>query len=62
VLNQAEHRKLEGAYLLYERHELAFLKGDTREMERLVTTSAGMPGGDNIYYWQGVGGRPTMED
>ncbi len=52
VLNQAEHRKLEGAYLLYERHELAFLKGDTREMERLVTTSAGMPGGDNIYYWQ----------
>ncbi len=47
VLNQAEHRKLEGAYLLYERHELAFLKGDTREMERLVTTSAGMPGGDN---------------
>lgn len=53
VLRQAAGRQLESEVLLYERHELAFLKGDTEEMERLWRTSAGHPGGDDIQGWQG---------
>ena len=52
VFKQAEDRQLESGPLLYFRHDLAFLKGDTGEMERLVATSVGKPGGDSIHYWQ----------
>jgi eukaryotic-like serine/threonine-protein kinase len=49
VFKQAEDRQLESGPLLYVRHELAFLKGDTGEMERLVATSVGKPGGGYIH-------------
>jgi DNA-binding winged helix-turn-helix (wHTH) protein/Flp pilus assembly protein TadD len=39
VLKQAEQRKLESANLLEHRYELAFLKGDKGEIERLKATS-----------------------
>ena len=39
VLKQAEQRKLESENLLEHRYELAFLKGDKGEIERLVAAS-----------------------
>jgi DNA-binding winged helix-turn-helix (wHTH) protein/tetratricopeptide (TPR) repeat protein len=39
VLKQAEQRKLESTNLLEHRYELAFLKGDKREIERLMSDS-----------------------
>jgi DNA-binding winged helix-turn-helix (wHTH) protein/tetratricopeptide (TPR) repeat protein len=40
VLKQAEKRDLNTEQLFYDRYLLAFLKGDTPEMERLVAASA----------------------
>ena len=38
VLKEAEQRKLESANLLEHRYDLAFLKGDMKEIERLMAT------------------------
>jgi DNA-binding winged helix-turn-helix (wHTH) protein/tetratricopeptide (TPR) repeat protein len=46
VLKQAEQRKLESTNLLEHRYELAFLKGDKGEIERLVATSTGRRAAD----------------
>jgi DNA-binding winged helix-turn-helix (wHTH) protein/Flp pilus assembly protein TadD len=39
VLKQAEERKLESENLLHHRYDLAFLRGDRREIDRLITSS-----------------------
>jgi class 3 adenylate cyclase/tetratricopeptide (TPR) repeat protein len=44
ALKQADDRKLEGEYLLLNRYELAFLKGDATQMERFASASIGEPG------------------
>jgi serine/threonine protein kinase/tetratricopeptide (TPR) repeat protein len=44
VFKQAEDRKLEGEILLENRYLLAFYKGDTAQMERLVSAAMGKPG------------------
>lgn len=46
VLKQAEQRKLESENLLEHRYELAFLKGDKGEIERLVAASTGRRAAD----------------
>jgi tetratricopeptide (TPR) repeat protein len=48
VFKQAEERKLESQDLLDGRYQLAFLKGDAMEMERLVTQAAGKPGTEDV--------------
>ena len=48
VLKQAEERKMEGEYLLLNRYELAFLKGDAAEMEKLASASTGEHGTENF--------------
>jgi len=53
VFREAEERKLESELLLWNRYQLAFLKGDEVEMERLVTNSAGKEGADKLRIWQG---------
>jgi DNA-binding winged helix-turn-helix (wHTH) protein/tetratricopeptide (TPR) repeat protein len=52
VYKQAEELHLEGGNLLQGRHRLAFLKGDTGEMQRLVATYAGKPFAGNLPWWQ----------
>jgi DNA-binding winged helix-turn-helix (wHTH) protein/tetratricopeptide (TPR) repeat protein len=52
VLKHAEKRNLEGEKLLNVRYLLAFLKGDTGEMQRLVATSADKDGAENFHIWQ----------
>jgi eukaryotic-like serine/threonine-protein kinase len=48
VLNQAQDRKMEGEYLLLNRYQLAFLKGDAAQMERLASASMGEPGTEDF--------------
>ncbi|MGA9142523.1 MAG: tetratricopeptide repeat protein [Candidatus Acidiferrales bacterium] len=48
VLKQAEDRKLEGEYLLLNRYELAFLKGDATELDRLASASMREPGTEDF--------------
>jgi len=43
VLKEAEERKLEGESLYVNRYQLAFLKGDEREMGRRAKSAAGKP-------------------
>ena len=47
VFQQAEKRKLEGDGLFWNRYQLAFLRGDEREMERLVAGAVGKPGAES---------------
>ena len=44
VLKQAEQRHLGGPFLLMDRYELAFLKGDRAEMTELAAALKGVPG------------------
>ncbi len=53
VYKQAEGRNLEGRSLLYVHYNLAFLRGDTGEMQRLVASSAGKQGADSLHFWEG---------
>jgi tetratricopeptide (TPR) repeat protein len=48
MFKQAEERKLESVGLLAYRYELAFLRGDAREMERLVTAASAKPGEEDM--------------
>jgi tetratricopeptide (TPR) repeat protein len=48
VFKQAEERKLESQDLLDGRYQLAFLKGDAVQMERLVAQAAGKPGTEDV--------------
>jgi len=48
VLKQAQDRKMEGEYLLLSRYQLAFLKGDAAQMERLASASMGEPGTEDF--------------
>ena len=48
VYKQAEERKLGGEFLLQNRYQLAFLKGDTAQMARLVSTAMGKPGTEDL--------------
>jgi DNA-binding winged helix-turn-helix (wHTH) protein/tetratricopeptide (TPR) repeat protein len=45
---QAEERKLESEGLLWERYQVAFLKGDAAQMAQLVSTSMGKPGYEGV--------------
>jgi eukaryotic-like serine/threonine-protein kinase len=44
VYKQADQRKLEGEYLLLNRYQLAFLKGDAAQMAQLVSAAVGKRG------------------
>ncbi len=48
VYKQAEDRNLEGEFLLENRYELAFLKGDAAGMARLVSAAMGKPGAEDM--------------
>ena len=48
VYKQAEERKLEGEFLLPNRYQLAFLKGDTAQMAQLVAAAMGKPGTEDL--------------
>ncbi len=48
VYKQAEERKLEGEFLLQNRYVLAFLKGDTGQMARMVAAAMGKPGTEDL--------------
>jgi len=48
VFRQAEERKLDTVGLLAARYELAFLRDDTSEMERLAAEARGKPGAEDI--------------
>ena len=48
VYKQAEERKLEGEYLLANRYQSAFLKGDRAQMTRLVSAGMGKPGAEDL--------------
>ena len=47
AIEQAEERKLDGDILHWTIYQLAFLKGDTPEMERQVEWAAGKPGSED---------------
>jgi tetratricopeptide (TPR) repeat protein len=51
VLKQAEERKLESELLLGGRYQLAFMRGDEGEMERLVASAAGKPGAESSLWF-----------
>jgi len=51
VVKQAEERKLESEELLGIRYQLAFLRGDEREMDRLVASVAGKPGAESSLWF-----------
>jgi tetratricopeptide (TPR) repeat protein len=53
LFREAEERKLESELLLWNRYQLAFLKGDESETDRLVATSASKEGADKFHIWQG---------
>ena len=48
ILKQAEDRKLESEGLNSVRYEIAFLKGDTAEMQQLVSAAMGKPGAEDL--------------
>jgi tetratricopeptide (TPR) repeat protein len=48
VFKQAEEHKLEGEYLLANRYQLAFLKGDSAKMVQLATAAMGKPGTEDV--------------
>jgi len=48
VYKQAEERKLENPFLLRNRYQLAFLKGDTAQMAPLVSAAMGKPGAEDL--------------
>jgi tetratricopeptide (TPR) repeat protein len=48
VYEQAMERKLESEFLLQSRYWLAFLKGDTAQMEQLVSAAMGKPGMEDL--------------
>ena len=48
VLKQAEERKLESQWLLATRYQLAFLKGDGPQMDRMVAQAMGKPGTEDV--------------
>ena len=48
VYKQAEHRRLESENLLATRYQLAFLKGDKGEMEKLAAASMGKPSAEDL--------------
>jgi eukaryotic-like serine/threonine-protein kinase len=48
AIEQAQARKLEGDYLHQLVYFLAFLKGDTPDMERQVSWAAGRPGAEDL--------------
>jgi eukaryotic-like serine/threonine-protein kinase len=48
AIEQAQERKFEGDSLHQEIYSLAFLKGDTSEMERQVAWAAGKPGSEDL--------------
>ncbi|MGO9258430.1 MAG: protein kinase domain-containing protein [Bryobacteraceae bacterium] len=48
VYKQAEERKLEQELLLQSRYWLAFLKGDSAQMARLVAAAMGKPGAEDL--------------
>jgi eukaryotic-like serine/threonine-protein kinase len=48
VFKQAEERNLESADLLDGRYQVAFLRDDVSEMERLVANAAGKPGTEDV--------------
>ncbi len=45
---QADERKLEGEFLLGNRYQLAFLKGDTSQMARIASTAVGKSGTEDV--------------
>ena len=47
VFKQAEERKLEKQYMLFNRYTLAFLKGDKAQMARLSASAQGKPGAED---------------
>jgi DNA-binding winged helix-turn-helix (wHTH) protein/tetratricopeptide (TPR) repeat protein len=51
VVKQAEERKLESEELLGIRYQLAFLRGDEGEMDRLVASAAGKPGAESSLWF-----------
>ena len=51
VLKEAEERKLGGEGLLWNRYQLAFLRGDEGEMERLVAGAAGNTGAESSLWF-----------
>jgi tetratricopeptide (TPR) repeat protein/predicted Ser/Thr protein kinase len=48
VYKQAEERKLEGEFLLTNRYQLAFLKGDAAQMAQLLAAAMGKPGAEEL--------------
>jgi serine/threonine protein kinase/tetratricopeptide (TPR) repeat protein len=48
VYRQAEEHKPEGEWLLSSRYQLAFLKGDAAQMERLASAAMGKPGAEDL--------------
>jgi DNA-binding winged helix-turn-helix (wHTH) protein/tetratricopeptide (TPR) repeat protein len=48
VFKQAEERKLETELILQGRYWLAFLKGDTAQMAKLVSAATGKPGAEDL--------------
>jgi tetratricopeptide (TPR) repeat protein len=48
VFKQAEERKLDNEQLLQSRYWLAFLKGDTAQMAKLVSGAMGKPGAEDL--------------
>ena len=48
VLKQAEERKLEGLFLAESRYHLAFVRGNTEEMKRVIAEAAGKPAIENL--------------
>jgi tetratricopeptide (TPR) repeat protein len=49
VFEQADVRKLEAEHLLANRYELAFLKGDAAQMERLGSAAMRKPGTEDLF-------------
>jgi len=48
VFKQAEERKLEKQYMLFDRYVLAFLKADTAQMTSLAASALGKPGAEDL--------------
>ena len=48
VYRQAEEHKLEGEFLLTNRYQLAFLKGDAAQLAQLLAAAMGKPGAEEL--------------